>query len=91
MLTTYGMIVIDGLVARNPDRPLIVDLDAFPFPARDLIGEPDRYLHPAAAFRRKPVDVVLTSRGCNRKCIYCFQLDKVKKRGIPSEVGKMSV
>ena len=28
--------------------------------------------------KRKPVAVVLTSRGCNRRCIYCFQLDKTE-------------
>ena len=71
-----------GAIVRTPDRPLIRDLDSLPFPARDLIGEPDHYLPPPAAFRRSPVAVVLTSRGCDRKCIYCFQLDKSRKSGV---------
>ena len=26
--------------------------------------------------------VMMTSRGCNRHCIYCFQIDKDRKSGI---------
>jgi anaerobic magnesium-protoporphyrin IX monomethyl ester cyclase len=28
------------------------------------------------------VAVLMTSRGCNRRCIYCFQIDKARKSGI---------
>jgi radical SAM superfamily enzyme YgiQ (UPF0313 family) len=33
-------------------------------------------------YKRKPVAVIMTSRGCNRKCIFCFQIDKERKYGI---------
>jgi radical SAM superfamily enzyme YgiQ (UPF0313 family) len=33
-------------------------------------------------YRRAPVAIVLTSRGCNRRCIFCFQLDKERKTGV---------
>jgi len=33
-------------------------------------------------YRRKPVAVVLTSRGCNRHCIFCFQMDRKRRTGI---------
>ena len=26
--------------------------------------------------------VIMTARGCNRKCLYCFQIDKYRKSGI---------
>ncbi len=66
----------------NPDRPLIEDLDALPFPARELLGETDSYLPPPATYKRKPVAVIITSRGCSRRCLYCFQIDKERKSGI---------
>lgn len=69
-------------IGKNPPRPLITDLDSLPFPARELLGDANRYIPPPATYRRKPVAVLMTSRGCNRRCIYCFQLDKERKSGI---------
>jgi anaerobic magnesium-protoporphyrin IX monomethyl ester cyclase len=78
-----GTIYRDGeKIIKNPERPLIEDLDALPFPARDLLGDSNRYIPPPATYKRKPVAVLMTSRGCNRRCIYCFQIDKDRKRGI---------
>ncbi|MBE0448241.1 MAG: radical SAM protein [Actinobacteria bacterium] len=80
---------VDGVIYRdsngivkNPPRPLISDLDSIPFPARELLGDKNLYIPPPATYRRKPVAVMMTSRGCNRRCIYCFQLDKKRKSGI---------
>lgn len=67
---------------KTPPRPLITDLDALPFPARELLGDSSRYIPPPATYKRKPVAVLMTSRGCNRRCIYCFQIDKDRKSGI---------
>ncbi len=67
---------------RNRPQPLITELDALPFPARELLGEVDSYIPAPATYRRKPVAVVMTSRGCIRHCIYCFQIDKSRKSGI---------
>jgi anaerobic magnesium-protoporphyrin IX monomethyl ester cyclase len=71
-----------GKSVKNPPRPLIEDLDSLPFPARELLGDAKLYIPPPATYRRKPVAVLMTSRGCNRRCIYCFQIDKERKRGI---------
>jgi len=71
-----------GKIIKNPPRPLITDLDALPFPARELLGDAGRYVPPPATYKRKPVAVMMTSRGCNRHCLYCFQLDKDRKSGI---------
>ena len=80
---------VDGLVFReggrifkNPPRPLIEDVDSLPFPARELLGDAMDYIPPPATYKRKPVAVIMTSRGCNRRCIYCFQIDKERKSGI---------
>ncbi|MBS1234856.1 MAG: Radical domain protein, partial [Nitrospirae bacterium] len=45
-------------------------------------GDSNKYIPPPATYRRKPVAVLMTSRGCNRRCIYCFQIDKERKSGI---------
>ncbi len=78
-----GLVFRDGEDIRvNPPRPLMASLDELPFPDRSLLGDANRYLPPPAMYRRKPVAVMLTSRGCNRKCIFCFQMDKERKTGI---------
>ncbi len=69
-------------VLENPARPLILDLDRLPFPARDLLDDAAAYVPPAATYRRAPVAVMITSRGCNRRCIFCFQLDRARRHGI---------
>ncbi len=69
-------------IIKNPPRPLITNLDSLPFPNRKLLGEVNRYIPPPAMYKRKPVAVIMTSRGCNRKCIFCFQMDKERKGGI---------
>lgn len=68
-------------IVKNPPRPLIEDLDAIPFPARELLGDAARYLPPPATYRRKPVAVLITSRGCDKRCIFCFQIDRQRKSG----------
>lgn len=69
-------------IIKNHPQPLITDLDVLPFPARELLGEADNYIPAPATYKRKPVAVIMTSRGCNRKCIYCFQIDKSRESGI---------
>lgn len=51
----------DNAIVKNPDRPLIEDLDRLPFPARHLMRL-DKYLSPGT---------IITSRGCPSKCIFC--------------------
>jgi radical SAM superfamily enzyme YgiQ (UPF0313 family) len=73
---------LDGNIYVNPPRPLIDDLDSIPFPKRELLGDSNLYLPPPATYKRKPVAVMITSRGCNRQCIFCFQMDKTRRSGI---------
>ena len=84
-----GLDGVAGLVYRrgeevrvNPPRPLAANLDELPFPDRRLLGDANLYLPPPATSRRKPVAVMLTSRGCTRHCIFCFQMDKSRRSGI---------
>ncbi len=68
-------------IVKNPARPPEENLDGLPFPARELLGDAARYLPPPATYRRKPVAVMMTARGCSRGCIFCFQIDKERKSG----------
>ena len=77
-----GVIFRDnGELIQNDPRPLIEDLDSLPMPARDLLGDASRYIPPPASYKRKPVAVVITSRGCNRRCIFCSQTDRQRQAG----------
>jgi radical SAM superfamily enzyme YgiQ (UPF0313 family) len=57
----------DGAIRHNADRPFLEDLDALPFPARDLV---DHRLYPAPVDGR-PHTLVVTSRGCPFPCVFC--------------------
>lgn len=72
----------NGRIIKNPPRALIEDLDSLPFPARELLGDAARYVPPPGTYRKKPVATLITSRGCSRRCIFCFQLDRPRTSGI---------
>lgn len=57
-----------GKVAHTASRPLIEDLDALPFPARDLLDR-DLYFNPKLGVA--PFTAMLTSRNCPYQCVYC--------------------
>ncbi|HBW21950.1 MAG: hypothetical protein A2X28_01870 [Elusimicrobia bacterium GWA2_56_46] len=65
----------NGAVVKNPDRPLIEDLDALPFPRHDLFIQPDREMA-----------CILTTRGCPFRCSFCclhtISRRKFRKRSV---------
>lgn len=62
----HGLWVKDaGRVYKNPSRPLIQDLDALPFPDRDIFDY--EHLHYESQGRA----TVMCSRGCPYGCTYC--------------------
>jgi len=55
-------------IAVNEQAGLIDDLDALPFPARDLV--PFRRYSSVLA-KRQPITTMFTSRGCPYRCTFC--------------------
>jgi len=56
----------DGMVCENGVRPLAAELDALPFPARDLLYDYDPYMREVTMKHFFPM------RGCPYLCTYCF-------------------
>lgn len=69
----------EGKKIRNPPQEPVENLDTLPFPARDLLEDRDLYVPPEGTYREKPVAIVMTSRGCDRKCIFCSQIDPQRR------------
>jgi len=59
-----------GEAVSNPDRELIQDLDALPFPARHLF---DLERYGLCTPEGQPMITILSSRGCPYNCAYCFK------------------
>jgi radical SAM superfamily enzyme YgiQ (UPF0313 family) len=59
-----------GEIISNPDRPLISNLDALPFPARHLF---DLERYGLRTPDGQPMVTILSSRGCPYNCSYCFK------------------
>ncbi|MFQ5900623.1 MAG: B12-binding domain-containing radical SAM protein [Thermodesulfobacteriota bacterium] len=57
----------DGNILHNEARKFIEDLDALPFPARDLLDN-RKYTLPVI---NKPYTLLISSRGCPYNCIFC--------------------
>jgi radical SAM superfamily enzyme YgiQ (UPF0313 family) len=56
----------------NPPRDLINDLDALPFPAKDLLPQERYYLPPTKRIRSSRATNMITSRGCPHDCTFCM-------------------
>ena len=55
----------------TPGRALIADVDSIPYPARGLLPRLSAYRPTPASYRRLPLGVLMTSRGCPAKCTFC--------------------
>lgn len=76
----------DGHVDRSPIRPAEGDLDALPFPDRELLFEADEFT------RQSGIKHFITSRGCPYDCTYCFNHALAEiYRGKSNRLRQMSV
>lgn len=65
--------IASGQYRENPRPELIADLDALPYPARDLVDINLYQLHPHFQRGRKSA-TILSSRGCPSQCTFCANL-----------------
>ncbi|MCK5035858.1 MAG: cobalamin-dependent protein [Candidatus Sabulitectum sp.] len=63
----------DGKLHRTAPRPMVDNLDELPFPAVDLC-EMDRYFPSFEQVSTVPAMQMLSSRGCDGSCLYCYKM-----------------
>ncbi len=61
----------DGQVVRTTPRERVKDLDRLPHPARHLLPPLSAYRPTPASYRKLPLAVMMTSRGCPYGCTFC--------------------
>ncbi len=68
-----GLVLKKGKKAVMTERrEYIKDLDVLPFPAYDLIPDIKKYYQPIAdKVYKAPTTIVVTSRGCPGRCVFC--------------------
>lgn len=73
-----GLEDVNGIIFRrgqecvlNPRREFIKQLDTLPYPARHLLAPLDRYTPTPASYKRLPLGVIVSSRGCPQQCTFC--------------------
>lgn len=60
----------DGRVVENDPRPLVEDIDVYPFPARHHL-ENERYYRSVPRLGYRTTVAFMSSRGCPYSCVYC--------------------
>jgi anaerobic magnesium-protoporphyrin IX monomethyl ester cyclase len=61
----------NGMIVSNPDRPLNKDIDALPFPDRNLAGVQYVSTIFGAKINTRKFTTMLSSRGCPFNCSFC--------------------
>jgi radical SAM superfamily enzyme YgiQ (UPF0313 family) len=61
----------NGQIIRNPDRPLIKDVDTLPFPDRSLLDGEYHNTTIGINVAPKKFTTILSSRGCVFNCLFC--------------------
>lgn len=72
----------DGKVIIRRLTPYISDLDKYPYPARELLLNQDKYTS-------EDIGVIMTSRGCPYKCGFCSHPPKVRYRNLDNVIEEI--
>ncbi len=81
----------DGRVIATAARPYIRDLDAIPFPAREMLPN-DRYIAYGKNRYGFSITTVMSSRGCPFRCDFCSNVvfgGSYRKRSAPNVVDEI--
>lgn len=71
----------NGRIVMNERAPVPRDLDAIPFPARDLV-DIGRYIPTLVRYKRLPTTQFFSTRGCPFACNFCWVNPYFRKRSI---------
>lgn len=77
-------------IMRNPERPLIENLDELPPYALDLV-DMLKYEPPTGHYSRLPIAQMMSARGCPCECIYCYRVNgkTIRLRSAKNVVDEM--
>jgi anaerobic magnesium-protoporphyrin IX monomethyl ester cyclase len=86
-----GLYTRAGAQAAQGRGPRVHNLDEIPFPARHLVQELyDQKRYYALMVAQRPVDSMITSRGCPHHCHFCYNVDtKMRFRSIDNCLEEM--
>jgi len=70
-------------IISTPDAPLITDLDALPFPDRELIDFKYKWNFSGFDFSKSRLTTIISSRGCPFNCSFCACTKFAKQRWRP--------
>ena len=76
----------NGNIIKKGEPAVIKDLDALPFPSRNIYGF-KRYYTPASS--GKLMTTIITSRGCPYSCLFCDTQKRYRTRSIRNIVDEM--
>jgi len=82
----------NGKVIITRRRFQIDNLDTIPHPARHLLPSLGSYSPTPASYRRLPLAVIITSRGCPNRCTFCDRSvfgEKFRKRSISNIMAEV--
>jgi radical SAM superfamily enzyme YgiQ (UPF0313 family) len=76
---------LDGEIIDTGKKPYIQNLDAFPFPARYITPY---HKYNSLIAKRSPITTMITSRGCPKRCIFCYRphMGKIFRARSPQNV-----
>jgi radical SAM superfamily enzyme YgiQ (UPF0313 family) len=81
-----------GQLIETRRREFIKDLDVLPFPARHLLPPLSSYRPTPASYRKLPLGVLITTRGCPSRCTFCDRRvfgSTYRERGVENVINEI--
>lgn len=82
----------NGKIIRSKTRNFIADLDSLPYPARHLQPSLSAYRPTPASYRKLPLGISITTRGCPSGCTFCDRAvfgDTYRERSVANVIAEI--